>query len=675
MPSPKKHNFEIKPVIEQRIFTNPAVQNFFATWTKIHDESLKLKVIPRSEWNNHIEQVRGIAEEKANTQTLFIPEDLQLWEIIGIIEAVDKKTFTKEPEKAAGARKKLDKLATLFQNAGVYIAQRLDKIQEGREIARALSQEFYAYGQFLEQGRKVTIPSLDEIKSKTITSEEIEEVDQFLAGEALYKARKKRLEQEITKTPAKRGELYEIERIKALSQFFRTAKKAFLLQAKSEQAKLKSAPTKLKPEQSYTPIHNAFLQKVKEAIAKQIETPKTELTAAIFRRGRELLQRLMPFDELPEEIKNTYLNWQNGESTLRKALKIDEMKEELANIRAIGNIKKMAQKEKQIADKIQKAVSDFPYEEHSYKPSQTVRNQRMNCALASMLGGGLMKEVGLNYLVMDLPGHSALLHVRSDGQIEWRDMQWRGSYTLESNINSTIQEIVNLSKNPKPEGLTFELKDPQISALYMIKEEQPVHIIVTPPEYGHLLQLLISTGLTFKSSGLYEEAIEAYKQAITLNPKYVLAYNNLGNVFYSRRKYKEAIEAYQQAIKIDPKYALAYFNLGATLSRLRKYNEAIEVYRKAIKANPYYAEAYNNLGYALTKIGSYQEAIEELQKAIEYDPELAVSYFNLGDIFNVLGRYKEAKEEYNKFLELANDPELIKQVKQKIAELEKKISH
>ena len=48
---------------------------------------------------------------------------------------------------------------------------------------------------------------------------------------------------------------------------------------------------------------------------------------------------------------------------------------------------------------------------------------------------------------------------------------------------------------------------------------------------------------------MYKEAIEAYKQAIRINPDDAKAHSNLGNAYDSSGMNKEAIEAYKQAIR------------------------------------------------------------------------------------------------------------------------------
>ena len=65
-----------------------------------------------------------------------------------------------------------------------------------------------------------------------------------------------------------------------------------------------------------------------------------------------------------------------------------------------------------------------------------------------------------------------------------------------------------------------------------------------------------------QSSGKVDEAIEAYKKAIELNPNAAGAFVNLGTIFFHRREWAQSEKFYTGAIGADPNYALAHYNLG-----------------------------------------------------------------------------------------------------------------
>lgn len=70
-------------------------------------------------------------------------------------------------------------------------------------------------------------------------------------------------------------------------------------------------------------------------------------------------------------------------------------------------------------------------------------------------------------------------------------------------------------------------------------------------------------------------AMEAYKQAIIINPSLVDAYNNLGNIYCQLNQREKAELIYQNAIEINPNYLGSYFNLFLTLKNRGKFDEAL----------------------------------------------------------------------------------------------------
>ena len=61
-------------------------------------------------------------------------------------------------------------------------------------------------------------------------------------------------------------------------------------------------------------------------------------------------------------------------------------------------------------------------------------------------------------------------------------------------------------------------------------------------------------------------------------------------------QWEDAIEAYRRVVAIDPGYAAAWNNLGLLLHRLGRYDEARSAYAAALAANVACAEAAYNLG-------------------------------------------------------------------------------
>jgi tetratricopeptide (TPR) repeat protein len=60
------------------------------------------------------------------------------------------------------------------------------------------------------------------------------------------------------------------------------------------------------------------------------------------------------------------------------------------------------------------------------------------------------------------------------------------------------------------------------------------------------------------------EAIEAYRDAIRIQPGFAEAHNNLGVVLANSNQLPEAIEQFEQAVKLKPDFTSAQGNLEAT---------------------------------------------------------------------------------------------------------------
>jgi len=152
-------------------------------------------------------------------------------------------------------------------------------------------------------------------------------------------------------------------------------------------------------------------------------------------------------------------------------------------------------------------------------------------------------------------------------------------------------------------------------------------------------------GLNLGKSGKYKEAVDAFTNAIELNPQYAVAYGNRGVAYGDLGNYQQAIKDYNKAIELNSKDADAYYNRGVAYSELGNHQQAINDYNKAIQLNPQYADAYINRGNAYTDLGNYQQAINDYKKAIQLNPKDAKAYFNRGLAYYNLKNKQKAIED------------------------------
>ena len=83
----------------------------------------------------------------------------------------------------------------------------------------------------------------------------------------------------------------------------------------------------------------------------------------------------------------------------------------------------------------------------------------------------------------------------------------------------------------------------------------------------------------------------------------------------SSRDYEEAIDDYTKALTINPEFADAYFHRGILKGRLGDAKGAISDADQAIKINPQHAMAYASRGIAEESLGDLQRACADWRKA------------------------------------------------------------
>jgi len=135
----------------------------------------------------------------------------------------------------------------------------------------------------------------------------------------------------------------------------------------------------------------------------------------------------------------------------------------------------------------------------------------------------------------------------------------------------------------------------------------------------------------------YPNAIAAYQKAAELDPetagmrdgadnfqgdqqpKNTQEWNDLGELFFKTGSYDEAINAFHQAIKLDPEAGWPYTNLARVLAAQGKWTEAVPLHQKSIELlndNKDKAVVWNRLGNAYRRLNNYDDAIKAYQQAV-----------------------------------------------------------
>ena len=623
--------------VEQKPFIDPAVQSFFIKWCEINDA-----ITPHFVNRKESEEMNGpVLRSRGKHQNLYISEDLRLWQMAKLIGEIDRDSFTSNPNRQGMVMEQIHSLGNIFQLSAIYIAQRLDSIEAGREVAAQLAEEFYNFGQSLVSGRKMGKSyDVESLSRLPIDQSEEDYIDWWLAGETLYLARYNKIQKKLIANTPSRESVIEKERRKALSQFFQIV------------AQLDRS--------------SSFVRNVRGQLKNAIEYPKKELYNSIYNRGVEHVLRSININHsLEDNGESRMKSLSKEEFPLYEALQPNQMKAELEHVRQTGNKDQINRIEQEIVNIIHNAVGSYPFQIDHYSLIQMRRTQQFNCVGSSILGSALLEDVGITHLVVTLPGHSVLFVIFSDDHIEWRDMSSSnasGAITLtDIMIRSMyekrpvrVEDIVAFSRQSSSDGLTFVIDNHYRTMRAWEALQDESQITVFSPKVGQEIQVLEWVISGFRDVKSYAEEVEACNYAISINPNNASMYDSLGVGLKALKRYEDAIEAYKQSIALDPFHSESYHHLGNLFWSLGKNQEAVEFYEKGIALNPNDAYTFGRYGMLLETMGRTEEAIMAFRKVLALDPPDTSLLFSVGEKLFELQSYESAIQAFEQSIDKNN---------------------
>jgi tetratricopeptide (TPR) repeat protein len=130
------------------------------------------------------------------------------------------------------------------------------------------------------------------------------------------------------------------------------------------------------------------------------------------------------------------------------------------------------------------------------------------------------------------------------------------------------------------------------------------------------------TALVREADGDTAAAIEAYGEALGLDPTHSEAHVNVGRLLHESGDLTAAEEHYRQAIILRHDEPTAWFNLGVVLQDTQRMEEASRAYERALALDASYADAHYNLASVLEALGQRTSAFRHLRtyRSLVSDP-------------------------------------------------------
>lgn len=133
----------------------------------------------------------------------------------------------------------------------------------------------------------------------------------------------------------------------------------------------------------------------------------------------------------------------------------------------------------------------------------------------------------------------------------------------------------------------------------------------------------IRQGLASNAAGRFQEALDAFLQAVAIDPANSFALFNLGTTSALLGRYREAADYLKQAVRITPDLLPAWSNLGAMYNHLEQPAEALAAFRQVLRLQPGNADAHYQAALSLLALGRRDEACTEYEALRSLDPSLA----------------------------------------------------
>jgi type IV pilus assembly protein PilF len=169
-------------------------------------------------------------------------------------------------------------------------------------------------------------------------------------------------------------------------------------------------------------------------------------------------------------------------------------------------------------------------------------------------------------------------------------------------------------------------------------------------------QIHTELAAAYYGTGQYAVSLEELEKALSADPRYVPALNQLGLVYMALGKQREAQIQFKKALRLDPNDSAVNNNYGMLLCRRGRDQEAIQYFNRALQ-NPLYRSpevAYVNAGLCARSKADNLRAEEFMRKARQLAPDQPQALYVLAEIAFDKGEVREARTLITRHLQVTS---------------------
>ncbi|MBW2094098.1 MAG: tetratricopeptide repeat protein [Deltaproteobacteria bacterium] len=205
------------------------------------------------------------------------------------------------------------------------------------------------------------------------------------------------------------------------------------------------------------------------------------------------------------------------------------------------------------------------------------------------------------------------------------------------------------------------------------------------PEEDRAIFDVIEKGDALYAQEDLDGAIQAYGQALELNPTSAVALMNRGAAFLKKGDVDRAMEDFDRVLELESENPLSYVNRGCAFALQEEWEAALKDFSRAIELAPDTGDAYLNRAIAYLKQGidyeaaekdltlyigmhagdyrghlyraialsymeQYDTALREYEEAIQLNPSEISAYYNRGNTYLKVGDVASALDDYTRVI-------------------------
>jgi len=266
---------------------------------------------------------------------------------------------------------------------------------------------------------------------------------------------------------------------------------------------------------------------------------------------------------------------------------------------------------------------------------------------------------------------AALTALRKETVITPKDANawmWLGIVALEKGDGGEATSALDKAAKLSPDNVDILYHRGQ--AHLFVSKDSYARMFRADPKSWRVRQILAEANADAER---HTDAIAEYEAAIQLVPREPRLHEELGTEYRIIGKMQEAEEAFRKELEIDPDNVVAQYKLGVLLTEKGNAAQGKQMIVTALKVRPGLRHADYNLGRAEMLLGNDQAALEDFERAVKADSDqdvLEQAWYQLGTVLRRMHRTQEAQQAFAMFqkfkdAELEGSQKKMKQFQQK----------